>query len=74
MADNEYIRGLSEIDLTDTFLLKRKTDEIIQNINRLMTSLYDMPTYENNAAAVSGGVASGELYYDSTLGGVRIVT
>lgn len=51
-----------------------KITEMANYLNELLTVLKDIPTYADNAAAVTGGLATGDWYYDSTLTGIRKVT
>lgn len=74
MADRLYVQGLSVLECSDPNRLMLKITEMANYLNELLTVLKDIPTYADNAAAVTGGLATGDWYYDSTLTGIRKVT
>lgn len=74
MADRKYIEGLSQRECSDPVRLMAKILEIANYLNEVLTVIKDLETYANNAAAVAGGLATGDWYYDSTVGATRIVT
>jgi hypothetical protein len=54
MADRAYV---GNIDLVE----KGKTPEVLRNLVALL-QLTSLPAYANNAAAIAGGLAAGDLY------------
>lgn len=75
MASKEYIRPPIKSEMGQMSEGAYRNIQILYSkINELLAMKNDLPSYADNAAAVSGGLATGDWYYDTTLTGVRIVT
>jgi hypothetical protein len=47
--------------------------QVCDNLNECLTTIKDLPSYANNAAAAAD-LDEGRMYYDTTSGSVEIVT
>ena len=66
MADKEYIRTPPRTEFSDlTESAIRYLFEVSEILNEVKTILYDT-SYVDNAAAVAGGLSSGDVYYNTT--------
>ena len=74
MDIKEYLRPQQSELSTLPLAFRRFFLDLVRHVNKNSTLWYELPEYVDNAAAVSGGLATGQIYYDTTLEGPKAVT